>query len=322
MPSTRWGRPARAAALALRRAASNLASVLAALMLACFLLVHLVPGDPALRVAGLDATPEDVANVRHTLGLDLPLSQQFVNYVTGIARLDFGKSFVTREPVAQVIADRLPKTLELAITAMLLVIGASLPLGMVAAALTRDDRNRAFDVAFTAATSTMSALPNFLSATFLAFLFAVWLRWLPAAGATQWSSVILPAVAVGLRPLAELARIVRVEMLNALAQDYVRTARGKRLPRWLIYLRHVLPNVLTGALTLGGLLFAGLIAGTVVVENVFAWPGLGTALVQGILARDYPVVQGITLLLGFAVVTVNTSVDAALTLLDPRAVKR
>ncbi|MFI4981763.1 MAG: ABC transporter permease, partial [Nevskiales bacterium] len=233
MASTRWGR---AAALALRRAASSLASVLTALMLACFLLVHLVPGDPAVRVAGLDATPEDVANVRHTLGLDLPLAQQFVNYVTGIARLDFGKSFVTREAVVQVIADRLPKTLELAIAAMLLVMGASLPLGMVAAALTRDDRNRFFDVAFTAATSTMSALPNFLSATFLAFFFAVWLRWLPAAGATEWSSVILPAVAVGLRPLAELARIVRVEMLNALAQDYVRTARGKRLPQWLIYL--------------------------------------------------------------------------------------
>jgi peptide/nickel transport system permease protein len=319
MPSGRW---ARAAALALRRAAASLVSVLLALMLACFLLVHLVPGDPALRVAGLDATPEDIANVRHTLGLDLPLSRQFANYVSGIARLDFGKSFVTREPVVQVIADRLPNTLELAFAAMLLVMGTSLPLGMVAAALTRDDRNRYFEVAFTAATSAMSALPNFLSATFLAFLFAVWLRWLPAAGATHWSSVVLPAVAVGLRPLAELARIVRVEMLNALAQDYVRTARGKRLPRWLIYLRHVLPNVLTGALTIGGLLFAGLIAGTVVVENVFAWPGLGTALVQAILARDYPVVQGISLLLGFAVVTVNTSVDAALTLIDPRAVRR
>ncbi len=319
MPSRRWGR---AAALALRRAVTSLASVLAALMLACFLLVHLVPGDPALRVAGLDATPEDVANVRHTLGLDLPLAEQFANYVSGIAHLDFGKSFVTSEPVVQVIADRLPKTLELAFAAMLLVMGTSLPLGMFAAALTRNDRNRVFEVAFTATTSAMSALPNFLSATFLAFLFAVWLRWLPAAGATQWSSVILPAVAVGLRPLAELARIVRVEMLNALAQDYVRTARSKRLPHWLIYLRHVLPNVLTGALTIGGLLFAGLIAGTVVVENVFAWPGLGTALVQGILTRDYPVVQGITLLLGFAVVTVNTWVDAALTLLDPRAVKR
>jgi peptide/nickel transport system permease protein len=315
----RW---AGAAALALRRAGTGLASVLTALMLACFLLVHLVPGDPAVRVAGLDATAEDVANVRHTLGLDLPLPRQFANYVGGILRLDFGTSFVTREPVARVIADRLPKTLELAAAAMLLVMCASLPLGMLAATLTQNNRNRAFDVAFTAATSTMSALPNFLSATFLAFFFAVWLRWLPAAGATRWTSVILPAVAVALRPLAELARIVRVEMLNALAQDYVRTARGKRLPRWMIYLRHVLPNVLTGALTLGGLLFAGLVAGTVVVENVFAWPGLGTALVQAILARDYPVVQGITLLLGFAVVTVNTAVDATLTMIDPRAVKR
>jgi peptide/nickel transport system permease protein len=192
---------------------------------------------------------------------------------------------------------------------------------MLAAALTRENRNRGFELAFTAVTSTMSALPNFLSATFLAFLFAVWLRWLPVAGASQWSAVILPAIAVGLRPLAELSRIVRVETLNVLTQDYVRTARGKRLPARLIYLRHVLPNVLTSALTIGGLVFAGLVGGTVVVENVFAWPGLGTALVQAILARDYPVVQGITLLLGMAVVLVNTAVDTTLKLVDPRVLR-
>jgi peptide/nickel transport system permease protein len=113
-----------------------------------------------------------------------------------------------------------------------------------------------------------------------------------------------------------------VETLNVLAQDYLRTARAKRLPAWLIYLRHVLPNVLTSALTIGGLIFSGLVGGTVVVENVFAWPGLGTALVQAILARDYPVVQGITLLLGLAVVVANTAVDAVLALIDPRILKR
>jgi peptide/nickel transport system permease protein len=315
-------RLARPILLALRKAMLGLVCVLAALLLACFLLLHLVPGDPAVRVAGVDATPEDVANVRHVLGLDRPLSIQFATYLASVARLEFGRSFVTNEPVNQVIADRLPKTLELALAATLLVISVSLPAGMLAAALTREDRNRVFELGFTAVTSTMSALPNFLTATFLGFLFAVWLGWLPVAGAGQWSSVILPALAVGLRPLGELARIVRVETLNVLAQDYLRTARAKRLPAWLIYLRHVLPNVLTSALTIGGLIFSGLVGGTVVVENVFAWPGLGTALVQAILARDYPVVQGITLLLGLAVVVANTAVDAVLALIDPRILKR
>jgi peptide/nickel transport system permease protein len=322
MRLSRWQRPARSLWLAARKALVGLASVLAALVFACFLILHLVPGDPAVRVAGLDATPEDVANVRHALGLDRPLWVQFADYAASVARLEFGQSFVTREPVARVIADRLPKTFELAAAATLLVMGLSLPLGMLAAHLTREDRNRPLELGFTAATSAMSALPNFLSATFLAFLFAVWLRWLPVAGASQWSSVVLPAAAVGLRPLAELMRIVRVETLNVLAQDYLRTARAKRLPRALIYLRHVLPNVLTSALTIGGLIFAGLVGGTVVVENVFAWPGLGTALVQAILARDYPVVQGVTLLLGVAVVVVNTAVDTALALIDPRVLRR
>jgi peptide/nickel transport system permease protein len=322
MSESGWRRLTRASVFALRRALISLATVLVALMLASFLLVHLVPGDPAVRVAGLDATPQDIANIRHALGLDRPLVVQFARYVGNVARLDFGKSFVTNEPVVRVIADRLPKTLELAAAAMLAVMMLSVPLGMTVAAITRNDRNRGFELVFTAITATMSALPNFLSATFLAFAFAVWLRWLPAGGGERWDAVILPAAAIGLRPMADLARIVRVETLGALAQDYALTARGKRLPWRLIYLRHILPNVLTGALTIGGLLFAGLIGGTVVVENVFAWPGLGTALVQAILARDYPVVQGITLLLGLAVITVNTTVDTVLVLVDPRSLPR
>jgi peptide/nickel transport system permease protein len=322
MPDGAWHPAAWVSVRALRHGLVSLATVLLALMLACFLLLHLVPGDPAVRVAGLDATPQDIANVRHALGLDHPLVIQFAQYVAGVARLDFGRSFVTGEPVAQVIADRLPKTFELAFGAMLAVIVLSVPLGMTAAGLTQQDRNRGLELVFTATTASMSALPNFLSATFLAFVFAVWLRWLPAGGAGRWDSVILPIAAVGLRPLADLTRIVRVETLGALVQDYARTARGKRLPTMLLYLRHILPNVLTGALTIGGLLFAGLIGGTVVVENVFAWPGLGTALVQAILARDYPVVQGVTLLLGAAVVIVNPSVDTALRLIDPRSLPR
>jgi peptide/nickel transport system permease protein len=142
------------------------------------------------------------------------------------------------------------------------------------------------------------------------------------AGSDERAAIVLPAVAISLRPIAVLARIVRVETLNVLAQDYIRTARSKRLPDRLLYLRHALPNVLTAALTIGGLLFTGLLGGAVIVENVFAWPGLGTAVVDAVLSRDYPVIQGVILMLGAAVVFVNTLVDVLLGLVDPRSVIR
>src|SRR5690606_34251544 len=145
------------------------------------------------------------------------------------------------------------------------------------------------------------------------------LGWFPIAGTSGWNSLVLPALAIGIRPAFNLARIVRVEVLDVLAQDYIRTARSKRLPRQILYLRHTLPNVVTSALTIGGLTFAFLVGGTVVVENVFAWPGLGTAVVQAVVARDYPVVQAIVLLLGLSVVVVNAAVDLALVTLDPRS---
>jgi len=171
-------------------------------------------------------------------------------------------------------------------------------------------------------TSVGGALPEFLASTFLAFVFAIWLRWLPVAGADERAAIVLPALAISLRPISVLSRIVRVETLNVLAQDYMRTARSKRLPPRLLYLRHALPNVLTAALTIGGLLFTGLLGGAVIVENVFAWPGLGTAVVQAVLNRDYPVIQGVILMLGMAVVLVNTLVDILLGVVDPRSIIR
>jgi peptide/nickel transport system permease protein len=168
----------------------------------------------------------------------------------------------------------------------------------------------------------IGALPEYLAGTFLAFVFAVWLRLLPVAGDAGWSSLVLPALAIALRPSAVLARIVRVETLNVLAQDYMRTARSKRLPVRLIYLRHTLPNVTTAALSIGGLLFAGLIGGAVVVENVFARPGLGTALVSAVMNRDYPVIQGLILMIGVAVAFVNLMVDVLQGILDPRSLTR
>ncbi|MGH2402841.1 MAG: ABC transporter permease, partial [bacterium] len=211
---------------------------------------------------------------------------------------------------------------QLASVALLLVMALSVPLGMVVGALTREGRNRHAELAFTTLTSVGGALPEFLASTFLAFIFAVWLRWLPVAGADVPAAIILPALAISIRPIAILSRIVRVETLNVLAQDYIRTARSKRLPARLLYLRHTLPNVLTAALTIGGLLFTGLLGGAVIVENVFAWPGLGTAVVSAVLARDYPVIQGVILMLGIAVVAVNTLVDVLLGIVDPRSIIR
>jgi peptide/nickel transport system permease protein len=308
----RWGR------FALRRTAS-LVVVLFFLLVATFMLIHLVPGDPARRIAGREASPEVVASIRESLGLNDPLPQQFLDYLRGVAQFDFGTSFVTHEPVSTVIATRLPKTAELAAAAFLTVMFIALPLGIIAGGLTRERRHPRVEVVFTAVTSVGGSLPHFLTATFLAFIFAVWLGLLPVAGSTGWTAIVLPTAAIALRPAAVLARIVRVETLNVEAQDYIRTARGKRLPGRVLYLKHVLPNVLTAALTLGGLLFAALIAGAVVVENVFAWPGLGTALVQSVQARDYPVVQGVGLLLGVTVVVVNTAVDVILAMADPRS---
>lgn len=305
----------------LGRVAAEVAGVLAGLLVATFLLVHLVPGDPARRVAGIEASGEQVEALRRELGLDRPLVVQFASYVRNLSEGDLGRSFLTREPVTRIIADRLPKTLQLAAVAVVLMLAISVPFGLVAAGLTWGGRNRPVDVGFTVATSLMGALPPFLLATFLAFIFAVWLGLLPVAGATRWNSVILPAVAISLRPMAELARIVRVETLNVLAQDYIRTARSKRVASPRLYGRHVLPNVLTAALTIGGLVFAHLIGGAVVIENVFAWPGLGTALVQAILARDYPTVQGVILLLGVVVIAVNAGVDLLLAAIDPRISK-
>jgi len=306
----------------LLRRAGSLGIVLAALLFASFLIVRLIPGDPARTIAGLDASQEDVQRIRVALGLDKPLLVQFATYARRAVRLDFGHSFVTNEPVTTLIGDRLPKTVQLAAVALLLVMVLSVPLGMAAGAFTREGRHRRAEVMFAAVTSAGGALPEFLASTFLAFVFAVWLRWLPVAGSDERLAIVLPAVAISLRPIAVLARIVRVETLNVLAQDYIRTARSKRLPARLLYLRHTLPNVLTAALTIGGLLFTGLLGGAVIVENVFAWPGLGTAVVQGVLSRDYPVIQGVILMLGIAVVLVNTLVDVLLGLVDPRSVIR
>jgi peptide/nickel transport system permease protein len=306
---------------ALRRLLS-LVIVLVVLGILAFGMVRLIPGDPAAIVGGIGATQEQTNAVRQQLGLDEPIYVQFVTYWSNAAHGNLGSSFITHQPVTEVISQRIGVSLQLAAVSLLLVLVVSIPGGMLAGAVTRDGIHRRLEVGFTAATSVVGSLPEYLAGTFLAFIFAVLLRLLPVAGSEGWQSIILPALAVSLRPMAILSRLVRVETLNVLATDYMTTARSKRLPARLVYLRHALPNVVTAALTIGGILFAALIGGAVVVENVFARAGLGTALVQAVIQRDYPVIQGIILVLGVTVVTINAIVDLLLAIIDPRSLSR
>jgi peptide/nickel transport system permease protein len=300
----------------------RLAISLAVLLVLSFAMIHLVPGDPVRAALGPKAPPERVEATREALGLDNPLPEQFADYVSNMASGDFGTSIVSNLPVSEIIADRLPNTARLAGIAFVVILGLAIPLGMLAAVLTRDGRRRGTELAFTTGTGGLAMVPEFVLGVGLVYVFAVSLKWFPVAGQSGASSYVLPVTALCLGSIAALARIVRVETLKVLGEDYMRTAWSKRLPARIVYLRHCLPNMLTATLTLGGLLLGGLIGGTVLVENVFAWPGLGSSIVGSILAKDYPLVQGIVLVYGLGVLLVNLAVDIALAVLDPRSAIR
>ena len=289
------------------------------LLTATFFMIHLVPGDPVRASLGPTAPPSLVAERKAALGLDKPLGEQYVDYVRNVLHGDFGTSLTTGESVTEVIRQRAPATFKLGGIAFLIAVLIAVPLGLLMAALTRDSRRRGVELGFTATTGAVAAIPSFLIAVALVYLFAVTFHVFPVAGRTGFSSWVLPVAALALAPIASLSRIVRVEGLRVLDQDYVRTARGKRLPARIVYVRHALPNTLTPTLTLAGLLLGGLIAGTVLVENIFAWPGLGTTLVQAVAEKDYPTVQAVAVVFGAVVLVANFAVDIALGVIDPRS---
>lgn len=289
------------------------------LVTAAFLMIHLLPGDPVRAALGL-AVPTEVVNQRRAaLGLDDPLWVQYGHYLQHLLTGDLGVSMTSGLDVSGVIADRLGPTLELAAAAFVLAVLVSVPLGLVMAVLTRGGRGRRTEMVFTSTSVLVVAVPDFLMAVGLVYVFGVQLHLLPVAGRAGPVSYVLPVLSLMIGPALVLARIVRVEMLAVLQAEFIRTARAKRLPRWTIYLEHALPNALTATLTLAGLLLGGLIAGTVLVETVFAWPGLGSTIVESILAKDYPMVQGVVLVYGAGVLLINLGVDVALALLDPRS---
>ena len=298
----------------LLRRLGGLLVVAAVLVTATFAMVQLIPGDPARVVAGPDATPEALAVVRHQLGLDRSLPAQFTSYIGGLLHGDLGTSFQTKEHVSDIVTTRLPFTAELAVGAVLVSLLIAVPLGM-AVAVRSSSRT---DTAFSVLTGLGGAMPDYVLGTLLVVVFAIGLGWLPAAGAASLSSLVMPVAALAVPGACAIARIVRRESAMVLAQDYMRTARARRLPTLRLYARHALPNLLTSTLTLGGLILAGLLGGTVVVESVFAWPGIGTRVVDAILVRDYPVVQGCVLTLGMLAAVLNLAVDVLLGLLDPR----
>jgi len=303
---------------AVRRLRSVLIGI-AILIVGSFLMVHLIPGDPAIRIAGINATPEYLDALREQMGLNAPLPQQFVDYVYSVLTLDLGVSFRTSQPVSTILLNRFPLTLQLAAAAIVIVLLVGVVVGILAAIATKGDGRPRTEQVFLFTTGAFAATPEFLLSMFLVFLFAVNLQWFPVAGADGWQSLVLPALGIALPAAAMLSRIVRVQTAEVLRADYIRTARSKRLPARLLYVRHALPNVLTATLTIGSLMFISLLGGSVVVENIFAWPGLGTAIVEAIVARDYPVIQGAVLSLGVIVLVVNTGVDVILGLTDPRA---
>ncbi|WP_231619061.1 ABC transporter permease [Nonomuraea sp. SBT364] len=290
---------------------------LAVLVVAAFAMIHLIPGDPVRASLGPAAPVELIEARRAALGLDQPLPAQLAGYVGGLFSGDLGTSFLTGEPVAEVIAARLPNTLGLALLATVASLLAAVPLGMWAAVRTENGRNRGTEAAFGSVTGTAVAVPEFLYAIALVTVFAIGLGVFPPAGKEGAVSYVLPVLALAIGPTAMIARIARVETLRALGTDYVRLARAKRLPAARLHLRHVLPNTLTATLTLGGLLLSALIAGSVLVEYVFAWPGLGMKIVESITQKDYPVAQGVILVYGAIVLLVNLLVDLALGVLDP-----
>lgn len=305
----------------IRRLGRLLVSVWA-LVTAAFLMMHLIPGDPVRGALGPTAPAALVAAKRAAMGLDDPILVQYGHYLQGLFTGDLGTSLVSQLPVSDVVAQRLPATLQLALLAFLVAVLVAVPMGVMMGVLTRRGHGRRAELTFTTGSVVLGTIPDFLIGVALVYVSGVKLGWLPVAGNESPAAYVLPVLSLAIGPAAILSRIIRVEMVSVLEADFVRTARAKRLPPRNVYLRHALPNALTASLTLGGLILSAMVAGTVLVENVFAWPGLGSTIVASILNKDYPVVQAVVLVYGVGVLLVNTSIDVALALLDPRSLIR
>jgi peptide/nickel transport system permease protein len=316
--------------------------ILLGVSLLVFLMLHSAGGDPAQTILGARADPESIAALRHELGLDRPLLVQYVAFLSGAVRGDFGRSYRSNTPVIVEIATRFPATIELAIAAMAIAVVAGVVFGTLAAVR----RHSIFDYLSSTVVLLGVSIPTFWLGLILIIIFGLWLRWLPISGRVNprlgadpslpfltvgslvqgnWTvakdalrHLILPALTLAAWPAAIVARMTRASLIESLGQDYVRTARGKGLPERLIVVGHAARNALLPVLTVVGLEFGTLLGGAVVTETIFSWPGLGQLTVTAIGARDYQVVQGVVVLLGAVFVLLNLLVDVLYAVLDPR----
>ena len=305
----------------LRRLVSLIISLIVA-SLVIFTVVEIVPGDPAAYMLGMNAQPDTLAALRTELGLDGSKLTRYVGWVTGMVQGDFGTSYTYRTPVAEMIADRVWLSLPLALYALILSTLIAFPAGIYAA--TR--RGRAGDIGVMAATQLGVAIPNFWFAMVMVLIFAINLGWFSAGGFPGWDkglwagikALTLPAIALALPQAAILARVMRSSLLDMLGEDFIRTARAKGLSAGQALWRHALRNALIPVLTIIGLQFSFLLAGGIIIEQVFYLPGLGRLVFQSITQRDLIVVESVVMLLVFAVIVVNFAVDLAYAVVDPR----
>lgn len=279
-----------------------------------FAFLHLVPGDPVEIMLGESAAPADVAAMRASLGLDRPLPAQLLTFLARAARGDLGWSLAFRAPVTEVIATRWPATLELAGAAFLLAVVVAIPLGVIAAVW----EGTAVDRAARLVSLTGVCVPSVWMGPVLILVFSMQLGWLPVSGRGGIAHLVLPAVTLATGMAGILVRLTRTSMRETLRGDYVRTARATGAPPWRVITRHALRNALLPVVTVAGMQAGALLAGAIVTETIFAWPGLGRLVVQAIGARDYPLVQGCVLVIGTTYVLMNALTDVVLGMLDPR----
>ena len=279
-----------------------------------FLLIHLIPGDPVDVMLGESARPADREALRSSLGLDQPMGVQLLDYLSGVIRLDLGRSLHSDQPVSALLAGRIPATLQLALAALSCALLLAVPLGVIAALR----RGTGWDWGATGFSTLGVSLPNFWLGPLLILCFSLGLGWTPVSGRESAASLILPALTLGTGFAAILARMIRSSLLEVLGEDFVRTARTKGLSESQVIRRHALRNAWLPVLTLIGMQLGALLGGAVVTEVVFDWPGIGSLMIDAIQRRDYPVVQGCVLFVSLAYVLINTLTDLLYGLVDPR----
>ncbi|HUX44562.1 MAG TPA: ABC transporter permease [Terracidiphilus sp.] len=287
-----------------------------------FVLIHLVPGDPILQMLGEGATPADISALRHQYGLDQPMWKQYVHYWAGVLHGNLGESIRLHDSVSHLIVTRYPYTLALTLTALGIALALALPAGILAAVR----RGRWVDQSLSVVSLFGLSVPVIALGPVLILVFSIVLGWTPVSGASaggargeiDWRYLILPSVAMGASLAAILTRMVRTAMLEELGQDYIRTARAKGLSEWAVVCRHALPNALVPIITVVGLQFGALLAGAIVTEKIFSWPGLGRLVVDSISNRDYALVQGCLLSIGLTYVLVNLLTDVVYRWVNPR----